>query len=113
MYLARAWRNHPTELRADLQRYYGVNWDTVLAGSVSFLHAAALAVCLPLGSRLLACEDPCAEWTNAEILLLTIANSLRKEPIDPFKTTDATAMDIDVLDEYLSRARESVNTERG
>ncbi len=83
------------------------------SGAVSPAHAAALAVCLPLGSRLLACEDPRAGWTNGEMLLLAIANSLREQPIDPFGVPDADAMDVDVLEEYLSRPRAAVETERG
>lgn len=90
-----------------------MTWDSVINGAVSLSHAAALTVCLPLGSRLLACEDPRAGWTNGEMLLLAIANSLREQPIDPFRVQDADAMDVDALQEYLSRPREAVKSERG
>ena len=85
----------------------------MLAGAVSLTHAAALAVCLPLGSRLLACEDARAGWTNGEMLLLAIANSLRETPIDPFDAPDVQAMEQDALGEYLSRPRVAVESERG
>ena len=107
------WRRHPVELRADLQRFYGICWDDVLNGNFSFAHAAALAVNLPLGSRCLACEDERAGWTNAEILLLAIANSLREDPIDPFTRPDVLVMEKEELVEYLARPRVAIDRREG
>lgn len=109
------WRAHPGELRADLQRYYGVSWDSVLSGAVSCEHAAALAANLPLGSRSLACEDERLGWTIQELLLLCLVNSSRDtdHQIDPFNHHDAQAMETDELEKYLSAPREAVATARG
>lgn len=106
-------RRHPSELRADLQRYYGVCWDDVEAGRVSPAHAAALAANLQPGCRCLAAEDERLGWTNGEMLLLAVANSLREEPIDPFKKPNATAMDTGELAEYMARPRVPASNERG
>jgi hypothetical protein len=104
-------RRHPGALRADLQRYYGVCWDGVLAGEMSVAHAAALAANLPLGARCLACEDERAGWTNGEMLLLALVNSTREKPIDPFRKPDATVMDVDEMAEYLARPRTEATRE--
>lgn len=101
-------RRHPSELRADLQREYGVCWDDVPAGRVTTGHAAALAACLPPGSLCLAREDERLGWTREQWLLLAVANSLREEPIDPFERRDVMAMDPDELGDYLSAPRVEV-----
>lgn len=103
------WRRHPSELRADLQREYGVCWDDVLSGRVAAGHAAALAACLPPGSLCLAREDERLGWTREQWLLLAVANSLREEPIDPFARPDRMAMEADELGDYLSRPRVAVS----
>ena len=64
------WRRHPTELRADMQRVYGVDMDEVARGSVSLEQASALAACLPHGSLCLAREDEVAGWSREQMLLL-------------------------------------------
>ncbi len=107
------WRKHPTELRADFQRVYGICWDDVLSGRYTVTHAAALAVSLPLGSRCLAAEDERAGWTNSELLLLALVNSMREEPIDPFYHPDVTAMDKDELIDYLARPRAAADGREG
>ena len=99
------WRRHPAELRADLQREYGVCWDDVLSGRVSTGHASALAACLPPGSLCLAREDERLGWTREQWLLLAVANSLRTEPIDPFSAPPSVAMGQDEMGEYLSGPR--------
>lgn len=109
------WRRHPGELRADLQRHYGVSWDSVLSGAVSCEHAAALVACLPPGSRCLAREDEVLGWTTGELLLLCIANSLRdgEHQIEPFKHPDAQAMDTEDLERYLNAPRAAAGTAKG
>lgn len=108
-------RAHPSELRADLQRYYGVSWDSVLSGAVSCEHAAALAANLPPGARCLACEDERLGWTTQELLLLCLVNSSRDKDhqINPFDHPDAKPMDVGELEKYLSAPREAVATARG
>lgn len=102
------WRRHPTELRADMQRVYGVDMDDVARGSVSLEQASALAACLPNGSLCLAREDEAAGWSREQMLLLAIANSLRREPIDPFRDSSVKEFDPDELGEYLARPRTAV-----
>ena len=58
-------RDHPTELRADLQRYYGLNVDA-MGRDFTANHAAACAACLPMGSATLAAYEPALRWTWTE-----------------------------------------------
>jgi hypothetical protein len=69
-------RKYPDELRADLQRYYGVCIDDV-GGSVSVRHAASLSRSLPRGSLTLAKINPETQWTDAEWMLFHLLNSWR------------------------------------
>lgn len=101
---------YPNELRADLQRIYGINLDDV-GKSVSVKHTAACVRCLPLGSLVLEKQDPRYKFTETEWLLLGILNSLRKEPLDPFTTKEESghiALSIEELDEFLTRPRKEV-----
>lgn len=105
-------RDHPNELRADLQRVYGVCLDDVGRG-VSVRHAAALAACLPEGSLVLAKEDPRRGFTDAEWLLLGILNAVRTfggaEPLDPFgERAHRVSLDAESYMERLSRPRKAV-----
>ena len=106
-------REHPSELRADLQRVYGVCMDDVGRG-VSVRHAAALAACLPEGSLVLAKDDPRRRFTDAEWLLLGILNAVRSfggaEPLDPFSGGGEArvALDAESYMERLSRPRKAV-----
>lgn len=101
-------RDYPNELRADLQRYYGINLDDVYGGSVSLRHAAAISVCLPNGSRTLAKIDPKSQFGYTEWLLLGILNSLREEPVDPFEEKKTVAMTVDEYERILSLPRKGV-----
>lgn len=91
-----------------MQRTYGVDMDRVLDGTVSVVHAAALAACLPPGSLCLAAESEEAGWTRSELLLLALANSWRETPIDPFRHSDKTSMEVEDYAAYLARPRVEV-----
>lgn len=69
-------RKYPNELRADLQRYYGICIDDV-GGSVSVRHAASLSRSLPRGSLTLAKINPETQWTDVEWMLFHLLNSWR------------------------------------
>jgi len=58
-------RDHPVELRADLQRYYNLNIDD-MGTAYTANHAAACAACLPMGSSTLAAYEPALAWTWTE-----------------------------------------------
>ena len=75
MFLAAALAEHPTETRADLQRYFNLNLDR-LGQDFGVFHAAECLACLPLGSSLMRVIHPLAGWTNAEILLHGIWQSI-------------------------------------
>ena len=61
---------HPAELRADFQRYYGLNLDG-MGSDYSVAHAADLAACLPRDSATMRAHDPLNEWTiEAQLLAL-------------------------------------------
>lgn len=106
--LAEAWACHETELRCDLMRVYGLDFDRFLDGSVSVAQVSALVAGLPLGSSTLASIDKRLGWTRSELLLLTLVNSLRKEPLDPFSEPNCLAMEQDQMAEYLARPRKEV-----
>lgn len=112
MFFAKVYRRYHAELRADLQMYFGINLDHVINGEVSVFHCACLASNLPLGSATLAKIDKRLSFTNADWLLLAIANSWREKPIDPFKESKSTGirtMSVEEMAEYLSRPREDVS----
>lgn len=74
MALASAYVNHETELRADLQRCYGIDLDHAMNGGHSAEHIAALMVCLPTDSCLFTAQNKDSVWTLETILLAEIRN---------------------------------------
>ena len=76
MTLARLLNERPGELRADFQRFYGLNLDG-MGVDYSMLHAADLAAHLPAESATIRAEAPELEWTTAEYMLASIEFSLR------------------------------------
>lgn len=112
------WACHESELRADMQRVYGVDLDDVASGAVSVRQAAALCACLPAGSLCLAAEDARLSWSKEQLLLLAVVNAVRgtvgASPIDPYSekggnSMGAVAMDVDDLDALLSKKRREVS----
>lgn len=75
--LAAAVERHPDELRADLQRCYGIDLDHAMAGAHTAAHVASLTACLPTDSLLFAAENPDAAWSREAILLAETRNALR------------------------------------
>lgn len=75
MFLAVAWRLHRTELRADMQRYYGMDIER-MGVDFTIWQAAACAVRLPLGSSLMAALDPRAQYTLTDYLLHRLGDML-------------------------------------
>lgn len=66
---------HPSELRADLQRYYSIDLDQARAGAHTAAHVAALAACLPTGGAVhRAIKGQDAEWTLEAVMLANIYN---------------------------------------
>lgn len=63
-------------MRADFQRFYGLDLDA-LGAEYTHEHAAALAAHLPYGSALCREVDPSQEWTPAEYLLARIEYGVR------------------------------------
>lgn len=63
-------------LRADLQRYYGIDLDAAMRGAHSAAHIAALVAYLPSDCNLRRLNDKDAAWTLRDILLASILNSL-------------------------------------
>lgn len=68
------------QVRADLQRYYGLNIDRIGEDFGAF-HAAACLSCLPPGSALLREIDGRFAWTNGDFLLHGIAQMLAGKEI--------------------------------
>lgn len=62
---------HPSQTRADLQRYYGLNIDRLGADFGAF-HAGACLCNLPIGSSLMAAVDERATYTRTEYMLHAI-----------------------------------------
>lgn len=63
-------------LRADLQRYYGIDLDDAMGGAHSAAHVAALVRHLPSDCALRTSNDEDAAWTLEAVLLAGILNSL-------------------------------------
>ena len=58
----------PALVRADLQRYFGLNLDR-MGEEFSAFHAGACLSNLPLGSALLGALEPGCRWTQQDYLL--------------------------------------------
>ncbi len=63
-------------MRADLQRYYGIDLDEAMGGGHSAAHIAALVAYLPSDCAIRREIDDDAAWTLRDILLASILNSL-------------------------------------
>lgn len=63
-------------MRADVQRFYGLNLDDV-GEAYSWRHLADLAACLPHESATIRELSPANLWGPQEYLLASIADSLR------------------------------------
>ena len=70
-----AWVTHPTEVRADLQRYYHLNIER-MGEEFSIWQAAACVCCLPMGSSLLAATDPKLQYSMTDYLLHRVSDLL-------------------------------------
>ena len=68
--------SHPDELRADFQRFYGLNLDG-MGIEYSTAHAAALAANLPRESATVRAVVPEAAWSDETYLLSAIEYDLR------------------------------------
>ncbi len=68
--------DHPSELKADFQRYYGLNLDG-MGSDYTFAHAADLAANLPRESCVMRAKDPTLIWGDVEYMLRSIEFSLR------------------------------------
>lgn len=66
--------DRPSELRADLQQYYGLNLDG-MGVDYSHAHAACLCAQLPAGARVW--RGTAAEWTNEMYMLARVEHTLR------------------------------------
>ena len=66
--------DRPSELRADLQQYYGLNLDG-MGVDYSHAHAACLCAQLPAGARVW--RGTAAEWDTQMYLLTKIEHTLR------------------------------------
>ena len=74
--LAALLEDHPGELRADFQRFYGLNLDG-MGTEYSVAHAATLAAHLPQESACVRVASPEAAWDDATYLLAAIEYDLR------------------------------------
>lgn len=67
--------HHEDELRADLQRHYGIDWDKAEEHSAG--HVAALMLNIPQGeSATYAAIDPDAGWTREQVMLALLVNHI-------------------------------------
>ena len=68
--------SHPDEMRADFQRYYGLNLDG-MGCDYSVAHAVSLCIALPRDSATVRAESPEAAWSDETYLLSAIEYDLR------------------------------------
>ena len=76
MFLAKVLREHPTEVRSDLQRFFGIDLDKVSSGQVSAFQAASCIATVPPGSALAAAIDPRNTWGHEAHLLHAVLCAL-------------------------------------
>lgn len=69
-------RKFPAQVRADVQRFYGLNVDDV-GYEFSFRHLADLVACLPRESATLRAYDSRNEWSIDTHLLASVLDVLR------------------------------------
>jgi len=69
-------QEHPDQLRADLQRHYGIDLDHAMAGEHTAAHIGALVACLPSDASLFRVDNPDAAWTLETVLLAVIHNDI-------------------------------------
>ena len=74
MVLAVAANTCEPQLRADLQRYYGIDYDHARMGEHTPWHIAALVSCLPRDCAMNRFRDKDAAWTLTDVLLATLVN---------------------------------------
>ena len=74
--LVRLRKYFPAELRADFQRFYGLNLGD-MGCAFTVRHAADLAACLPPDGAVAKAINPDWRWGLQEHLLATIADTLR------------------------------------
>lgn len=77
MALASVVANHEDELRADFQQYYGIDLDAAIDGQHTAKHIAALAVQLPLDSRISKKANKDNNWALNDVLLAVLINNFR------------------------------------
>lgn len=77
MLLARALDMDEGAVRADLQRFYGIDLDDAMAGAHSAGHVAALIAHLPSDASVYRANDADAAWTLETSLLALIFNLLQ------------------------------------
>ena len=67
---------HEEQLRADLQQYYGIDWDDAMRGAHSPYHVACLVKHLPGDARLRVAGNADNAWTLENVLSASLLNSL-------------------------------------
>lgn len=67
---------HESQLRADLQQYYGIDFDRARAGEHTPYHLACLLVELPSNARVRVAEDSDAFWTLENVISASVVNSI-------------------------------------
>ena len=101
-------RDHPVQIRADLQRYYGLNIDH-MGATYSASHAAACAACLPMGSATLAAYEPALAWTWVEHKIHEIESILARKVLpypwekQPPQEVEFEAVPLDEFTEWYQR----------
>lgn len=74
MALAVAMTLYPDALRADLQRFYGIDLDHAMAGEHTAGHVASLVAYMPQGSMMAVARDPDNAWSLESTLLAELRN---------------------------------------
>ena len=73
--LAGLWSAHPDELRADMQQYYGIDWDRRREHTAT--HVAALAAQLPGDARTFRAENPDCVIDYRTAVLMRMEHGIR------------------------------------
>ena len=108
MFLATCLTDYPSELRADLQRFYGIDLDSLGRGTTAWQMSACIAN-MPMGSKLAARFEPAAALNTTEHLLFGIIDSLAGKRVKrPWEKSDNgipdhVSMPVDEFEQWYAK----------
>jgi len=108
MYLAVSLRDHPNEVRADLQRFFGLNMDN-MGVDFTLLHAAVCISHLPYGSALVARYQPNTQITIGTMPIKPLIDALAHKDESDNPLANAVSMPMDEFMQEINKEWKDVD----